>query len=125
MSIAVCPIEEISKMFCGKHSRHSCHNIHANYICANNIHVNSIPANYYGIHVAERRPSAVCSRVGVGSSHCPVYFHHRMTVLDFFQGNPFSQRRFRMSHSSKKGSTTQLYLGSDFAYSAVAGWATS
>src|SRR6218665_3616592 len=84
--------------------------------------------------VTERRPSAVCSRVGVGSSlhsvwnllsHCLVYFHHRMAVLDFYQGTRFNQGRFRMGHSSKKGRTTQLYLGSDSASSAVAGWATS
>src|SRR6218665_1308315 len=71
--------------------------------------------------VTERRPSAVCSRVGVGSSlhsvwsllsHSLVYFHHRMAILDFYQGNRFSQRRFRMGHSSKKGIFTQLLNGS-------------
>src|SRR6218665_256295 len=63
-------------------------------------------------------------------SHCLVYFHHRMAVLDFYQGNRFSQGRFRMGHSSKKGRTNYtalsrirlcLFRGRD----RVAGWATS
>src|SRR6218665_111463 len=59
--------------------------------------------------------------------HCLVYFQYigLMTFLTFFQGNRFSQRRFRMGHFSKKGILIQLFLGSDSASSEVAGWATS
>src|SRR6218665_4063434 len=96
-----------------------CYGMLESYCCFNFVNPWKVLASYFRRRLQPR----LCNWSRL--SQCLVYFQHRMAVLDFYQGNRFSQRKFRMSHFSKKGSTTQLYLGSDSAFSAVAGWATS